>query len=338
MTKQPNRKGRRWSALVATLAAVALVAAACGDGAGEEYPSEDFRWVVPYSAGGGFDTYSRGFAEILAANHLPDGVDIAVENITPFTEGMSQAFNADDEYTLAILPMPATIAQEIQFPDQAQWDTEDFTVLGSIEENAYVVYAAADGPYQSIEDLMAGSGMTAITVERGSSSALATAIAINTLDLDADITFGAEGSQEGATALVRGDVDFIVYGASDVVGFIESGDLVPLLFLGTEDQRPEQLEFLQGIPSLADIGFPDAAGSVTEMRMIAAPPDISEEAEEFLRQAVEATLEDPDFHDWAEEAGRPLVPRDAESARQALETQINTMEELVPDLLEQGNL
>lgn len=334
--KQHSTSGHRWSVLIATLA-LSMVAACGGEGAGE-YPTENFRWIVPYSAGGGFDTYSRGFAEIMSANHLPEGIDIAVENLTPFAEGMSQAFNAEDEYTLAILPMPATIAQEIQFPDQAQWTTEEFTVLGSIEENAYVVYTRADGPYQTIEDLMAGSGMTAITVERGSSSALATAIAIRTLDLDADITFGAEGSQEGATALVRGDVDFIVYGASDVVGFIDSGDLIPLLFLGTEDQRPEELEFLQGVPSLADIGFPDAAGAVTEMRMVAAPPDLSEEAEGFLRQAVEATLEDPDFHAWAEEADRPLVPRDGESARQALESQINTMEELVPQLIEQGNL
>ena len=125
------RRGRVAALMVATMA-LALVAAACGDDSGD-YPSQNFRWVVPYSAGGGFDTYSRGFAEVMAENQLPGGVEIGVENITPIAEGLSTAFGGD-EYTLAMLPMPAASAQQVLFPDIAKWDVEEFTVLGSIEE------------------------------------------------------------------------------------------------------------------------------------------------------------------------------------------------------------
>lgn len=328
---------RRAPVRLAIVAVLALLVAACG-GAAEEYPSEDYTWVVPYSPGGGFDTYSRGFAQVMADTQLPEGIDIAVENITPIAEALSGVYTSDSPYTLAILPMPAAAAQEIQFPDIAQWETANFTVLGSIEENAYVVYARADGPYQTWEDLAGGSDLTALTVERGSSSGLATAVAIRRLGMDADLTFGAEGSQEVATALVRGDLDFIVYGTSDVIGFIESGDLIPLLFLGTEDQRPPGYDWLEGVPSIADVGHPDAAGAVTEMRMIVAPPDISDEAQQYLEEAVWATLNSEEFAAWAEEADRPIVPRDAESARGAMENQINTMQELVPELAEEGLL
>ncbi len=48
--------------LLAALGALTLVVGACGGG-DSDYPSEDFTWVVPYSEGGGFDTYSRGFAD-----------------------------------------------------------------------------------------------------------------------------------------------------------------------------------------------------------------------------------------------------------------------------------
>jgi tripartite-type tricarboxylate transporter receptor subunit TctC len=165
---------------------------------------------------------------------------------------------------------------------------------------------------------------------------LATAVAIRSLGLDAELTFGAEGSQEVATALIRGDVDFIVYGTSDVIGFIDSGDVRPLLFLGLEEQRPAQYDWLNDVPSAADVGFPDVAGSVTEMRLIVAPAGLGEEEVAWLEEAVEATLFGPEFAAWAEGADRPIVPRNAESARQAMANQIAIMEELVPMLAEEG--
>ncbi len=180
--------------------------------------------------------------------------------------------------------------------------------------------------------------MKALTVEKGSSSGLATAVTINTLGLDAEITFGAEGSQEVATALVRGDIDFIVYGTSDVLGFIESGDLKAVLFLGIEDQRPSTFDWLAGVPSIADAGYPDAAGSVTEMRLIVAPPGLPADVVTYLEEAVEATLNSAELAAWSEEAGRPLVPRNAASARDAMANQIKTMQELVPELVEKGQL
>jgi tripartite-type tricarboxylate transporter receptor subunit TctC len=329
------RRGKVFRSLLA-IGVFALIAAACGGG--DDYPSEDFTWVVPYSEGGGFDTYSRGFAGVMEDTQLPDGINIGVQNITPIAEGLSSVFASDSEYTLAILPMPAAAAQELQFGDVANWKTDEFTVLGSIEENAYVVYVRADGPYQTYQDLIAASDLKALTVEKGSSSGLATAVTINTLGLDAEITFGAEGSQEVATALVRGDIDFIVYGTSDVLGFIDSGDLKAILFLGIEDQRPPGFDWLTGVPSIADAGFPEAAGSVTEMRVIVAPPGLDEEVVEYLEAAVEATLNSAELATWSEEAGRPLVPRNAASARAAMANQINTMKTLVPVLVEKGQL
>lgn len=324
--------------LVAGLALTACGSDTASDGsegqAGGWTPNKDIEWVVPYSAGGGFDVYSRGIADSMQkGHHVPDGVNVVIRNMPPLPQGITAMYTAKpDGYTIGILPMPAAIALQIQDPDLAKWDTEKFTVLGSVDENAYVVYVAADSPYQSIDDLIAKRGLRSLTVEEGSSSALAGQAAIKALGLDANVTYGAEGSADVVTGLLRGDADFIVYGSTDLTGFVESGDIRPLLFLGTEDQRPESLAWLKGVPSAESKGFADLSGAVTELRLIVAPPELPEDVATYLRDAVYTTMASPEFAEWAKTADRPIIPRDWQAATEVMDTQIEQMKELVPTL------
>lgn len=358
MTARTTARGNaraRGAATIAVGLAASLVLVGCADDAGTGTdpgnptdpadgnatawePDGDIEWIVPYSPGGGFDTYSRGLSQVMQqAGFLPSGVNVVIRNTTPLPQGITQMFMANaDGYTVGILPMPAAIAQEIENPDVARWETERFTVLGSVDENAYVVYVPDASPFETIEDLIAADGLRTITVEQGSSSALAGLATIGALDLDATITYGAEGSSEVVTAALRGDADFFVYGASDVVGFIDSGDVRPLLFLGTEDQRSAELPWLQDVPSAEDIGYPDLAGTVTELRLIVAPPDLPDEVADYLRTAVGDALVSDEFRAWAEQAERPIVPRDWQSATGAMEDQIAQMQTLLPALADIG--
>jgi tripartite-type tricarboxylate transporter receptor subunit TctC len=335
--------GRRTKTVAAALAvALPLALAACGgDGGGGDSdasgggwePEKDIEWIVPYTPGGGFDTYSRGIAETMQEVAMPDGTNVVVRNNPPLPQGITAEYTADpDGYTIGILPMPAAIAQEIQDPDLAKWETEKFTVLGSVDENAYVVYVPSDSPYKSVDDLIAAKDLKTVTVEEGSSSALAGAATIQALGLDADVTYGLEGSAEVVTAMLRGDADFIVYGSTDLVGFVESGDIKPLLFLGTEDQRPEDFDWLKDTPSAEDAGYPDLAGAVTELRLIVAPPDLPDDVATWLRDAIYKTLTSDEFEAWAEKAERPIVPRDWEDATKVAKEQIAAMQDLVPEL------
>lgn len=330
-----------WSprAVVAMAAAATLVLTSCGSGAdaanssGEWAPTKDINWIVPYSPGGGFDVYARGIAQVMQKNELPDGVNVVIRNTPPLPQGISTMFNAKpDGYTIGILPMPAAIAQQIQDPDLAKWKTNEFTVLGSVDENAYVVYVAGNSPYRTIEDLQAKKGLRSLTVEQGSSSALAGLAAIESLGLDANVTYGAEGSADVVTGLLRGDADFIVYGSTDLTGFVESGDLRPILFLGTDDQRSEALTWLADVPSAESKGYADLGGSVTELRLLVAPPKLPENIATYLRNAVYTTMTSQEFADWAKQADRPIIPRDWQAATTVMNDQIKQMEVLVPSL------
>jgi tripartite-type tricarboxylate transporter receptor subunit TctC len=321
--------------LVAGLAVAGCGSKSTSDNAsgGAWTPSKDVDWIVPYSPGGGFDVYSRGIAEVMQKTQLPDGTNVVIRNMPPLPQGITQMYTAKpDGYTIGILPMPAAIAQQIQDPDLAKWDTEKFTVLGSVDENAYVVYVASDSPYRTIEDLIDKKGLRTLTVEEGSSSALAGLATIKALDLDAKVTYGAEGSADVVTGLLRGDADFIVYGSTDLTGFVESGDIRPLLFLGTEDQRPQTLPWLKDVPSAQSKGFADLSGAVTELRLVVAPPELPEGVATYLRDATFKTMGSPEFADWAKTAKRPIIPRDWKAATEVMKKQVEQMKELVPTL------
>lgn len=303
-----------------------------GEAVVEWEPESDIEWIVPFSAGGGFDQYSRGLAQEMESQ-LPDGVDIVVRNIEPMPQGLTSLFTAEpDGHTVGLLPMPSAIGEEILQPDLVKWKTDEFTVLGQVDSNAYVVYVAGDSPYQTIEDLVADSGLQAATVSKGGSSGLATRAAIAALDLDAGVTYGLEGSAEVVTTLLRGDADFIVYGTSDIPGFIESGDVRPLLFMGTEDQRPEELTWLTDVPSAEDAGYEDLAGTVTEIRAVVLPPEAPEEVTAYWENLLEETMASEGFKKWAEDNERPIVPLGAEEAKEDIDQQIERMKVLVPQL------
>jgi tripartite-type tricarboxylate transporter receptor subunit TctC len=332
-----RKHGRRLrSALVLSIAVLPL--AACGGtgggaSGGDWEPENDITWMVPYSPGGGFDTYSRGIAQVMQKNHLPEGINVGVENVTPLPQGITSLYEAkSDGYEIGMLPMPATAVQELQNPEVAPWETAKFTVLGQVDANDYVVYVPANSKFKTIDDLVKAKGLKALTVEQGSSSALATQSVIQEFGLDANLTYGAEGSQEVVTAAMRGDVDFFVYGASDVTGFVESGDVRPLLFLGQEADRPKDAEWLQDVPGVEETDHPGIAGVVTERRIIAGPPDLPDEVADYLRKALSETMKDPEFTEWAAEADRPIVPLNAEEASEAMRKQTEKMQQLLPKL------
>jgi tripartite-type tricarboxylate transporter receptor subunit TctC len=232
--------------------------------------------------------------------------------------------------------MPAAAAQEIAYPDLAKWKTDQFTILGSIEENGYVVYVSSKSAYKSVADLQAGTGLRTITVEKGSSSSIANVVSSEAMGLDFTITFGVGSSEEAVLALIRGDVDYIVYGTSDLVGFVESGDITPILFLGRPDQRPAELDWLTTVPTASEAGFPDLEGVVTEMRLVVGPPGMTPKMVAFWETAIATTLASAELKAWSTEAERPLVPRSATEARELFAKTAAQMQVLIPQLIAKG--
>ena len=293
-------------------------------------------WIIEYGTGGGGDAYSRAVSAALTSSGTITE-EVTPVNISPFVKGVSTLFNRKpDGQTIGYLPMPAAAAQELIFPDLAKWKTDQFTVLGSMEENGYVIYVSGKSKYKTVADLQAATDLKSITVEKGSSSAIANVVSAEALGLKSTLTFGLESSADAALALIRGDVDYIVYGTSDLVGFVESGDIVPILFLGTPDQRPAALAWLATVPTASEVGHPELEGVVTEMRFVVGPPGMTPKMIAFWEAAIATTLASAELKAWSVEAERPLVPRSAASARELFDKQIAQMQALIPALVAKG--
>src|SRR5665811_2116451 len=81
----------------------------------EDFPTDDITWIIPYSPGGGFDTYSRGVARLLP-KHLPGNVNVIPENIEGAggRRGTATLYRADpDGHTIGIINVPGAIVTEL---------------------------------------------------------------------------------------------------------------------------------------------------------------------------------------------------------------------------------
>lgn len=322
--------------------ALGLVLTACGGDESEpavaggasdgDFLTDDIRLIIPYDAGGGGDAYARAVADSME-EFLPDGINVVPENLTPFVEGLGTLYRADpDGHTIGYMPMPAAVGTEIELGDAIPWETQNFSLLGSIESNGYALFVAGDSEYETLEDLQNAEGLSAMATDPGSGAALAEGVAITGLGLDAQTTYGAETSTEIFTALLRGEVDFTVHGILDNPGAVESGDFRPLLFLGTDDQRTEGVEWVQDLQDWEDLDQPDLVGAVSEYRIFAGPPDLPEDQLQYLQDIFEQAVNGENMAEWSEESGRPLLPQTAEETQDIVEQQSRAMAELIPQI------
>ena len=129
---------------------VALVPAAAGQAAAEDYPARPITLIVPFVAGGGVDVMGRIVAQKLAASF---GQQVMVEN-RPGAGGVigtrAVAKAPPDGYTLGMMITGASL------PPNTGYDVaRDFAPIGLISSTPIVVKTQAAMPAQSLADVIA---------------------------------------------------------------------------------------------------------------------------------------------------------------------------------------
>jgi len=138
------------------LAAVLSLGAACSPGgawAQDNYPSRPIRLIVPFAAGGGTDTLSRIFGQVLSEQL---GTTVVIENVggAGGSIGTGQAAKAaPDGYTLVSATPSIAINPHIQ--KSVPYDTlRDFTPVAQITTSSVVLVVNKDVPVKSVRDLI----------------------------------------------------------------------------------------------------------------------------------------------------------------------------------------
>ena len=289
-----------------------LIAAACsafaltGTVSLADYPERDITVIIPYSAGGGFDSYVRGVLPIMQ-QYLPNQVNLIPRNMPGAggRKGATAIYRArPDGYTIGAFNVPGLLLPDL-LGEPVGYDLSQVTWLGRMSEDRYAMVVKTSNGISSVEDLRTLGRPIKFTATGVRSSAhAATVIATNLLGLDARFISGYEGSQNYILAVVRGDGDVALGPSTSIRAYTDSGDLQVIASLSDNSPFPN-------VQTAADLGQPDLA-RLNVQRMLGAPPDLDDEARTVLADALARALVDPDLEAWSVSTGLPLAPLSAE--------------------------
>jgi len=282
------RSPRILAALLVTTAALAGCAEDSTSVAAADYPSEDIRLLVPYTAGGPTDIAARAVGAHLEGEL---GRPVVVENL-PGASGATayvEMISAEpDGHTLSMTALPTAVLNYLS--NDVGYTREDLAPVGVVTQVPSGIVVPADSPYQDVESLFAAARQDPQAITVGTPGATNTHAAETrriTQLYDIPLTVVPfEGNSEVQTALLGGNVSAGFANLSqDLLPAIEAGDL-RVLAVGTE----ERLDYVDA-PTFVEAGYPELVQSTTTFGVIA-PAGTPEEVVATLEDALRSAGED----------------------------------------------
>jgi tripartite-type tricarboxylate transporter receptor subunit TctC len=300
---------------VLVMAFALLLAAGCAsesaggaDGQDTALAGETIHFVVPFSPGGGYDSYAR-----LIAPHLEDrlGATVIVEN----QEGAGGLLAINnlltenpDGTTIAIMNGPGAGGASIAGAPGAQFSLDELTYLGLFNSEGNMLVVGPNSPFRTFDQLLAAPVVRIGTTGPGAADYINANVMTRVFGLKAEIVSGFAGSSENALAVTRGDVDMMAADYGSDLPAVQAGDHTPLIALSTEplpeladvplvldrDLTADQREILEAHLDLV-VGFE---------RPIVAPPGMEEDRRNLLRSALAEVAADPAFQEEVVKQGR----------------------------------
>jgi tripartite-type tricarboxylate transporter receptor subunit TctC len=220
-----------------------------------DYPSRPITIVVPYGPGGASDLSARLVAGSAPA-YLNQPVLAVNKTGAAGVVGSNFVKNAKaDGYTL----LSARVGSQMGVPAMNKtipykWD--DFTILGLIEVNPFVLVVSPQSGLKSFADFerKIKNGEEMSYSSAGVGTLLHTGVAVMADAMNADfeklIHVPFKGGGKAAAAVVSGQVDFSFQNLSAVSGKIEAGQLIPLVVT-----TPERQKIIENVPTAREVGY-----------------------------------------------------------------------------------
>ncbi|MGH3662579.1 MAG: Bug family tripartite tricarboxylate transporter substrate binding protein [Micromonosporaceae bacterium] len=294
---------RRLLALVAGAAALSVTG--CGatgsttaEGEGSSgcsvFKGETISLVVPFSPGGGYDTYAR-----IVAPHLGKelGAEVVVENQDG--AGGLLAINSllgekPDGTKIAIMNAVGAGAAAIAKAPGARFDLAKLSYVGRLDASQHLFVTSSDSEFKDFDDVIEAKGFRHGSTGPGAADFVNAHMVQRIFDLDAKVITGFEGSEENALALTKGDIDGMTGDFDSRLPQVKSGDHRPLLIIGAEREKA-----LPDVPTMLEQDLDDAQLSLAEAlidllklgRPIVAPPGMPEDRLSCLRDGLRRALD-----------------------------------------------
>lgn len=322
----------RKSAFLSIIMLLALASAtACGGGESGGYPERDITWVVPFAAGGGTDTYARQMAPLMG-DELGVNIEVRNEEGAGSLLGLREVANAEpDGYTITNFNPPSSTISQLAAEDPGV-NLRDFTFVGQMGSTSYVLFANSDfegDNLQSAIDLYNGGEVEVIAGQgRGGPVELLAILMQDRYDFGWNEYVGYDGGGDVAAAVLRNEAPVGIATDTAVRSGVEAGDYKVLAVLSNEKSP-----VFPDVQTAVEQGFGDLNYVAQLTRVVAGPPDMPEDIQSTLEEALQAAVTSDSSQEWSEETGNPITWADAAAARESTEESFQVEDEL-PNLQE----
>lgn len=288
--------------IVKLTASVLLASVAAFSTANSDAPlkGQTINFVVGYGPGGGFDTYARVLGPALAekleatvvVQNMPGGGGRTATNTV-------YRGNPNGNTIYLLNGVPSALGQITGAPG-VTYDLSNYTWLGRINAEPWVLMVNNDSPFYTTQDLIdADRRIVFSAMSRADGPSDSAAILCEVLQLDCVIRLGFSGSSEARLAVYRGDADGIILTDTSIHDSIQGDQARAITVLGnSSSQFFPDLQPISEEVSLSDEAkfWNDYRGNVAEIgRAIVAPPGMSDELTAYLRDVIESVLTDEAF-------------------------------------------
>jgi tripartite-type tricarboxylate transporter receptor subunit TctC len=277
--------------VLGAVAAVSAILIGTADMSAQTYPNRAIRIVHGFAAGGAADTLSRimadGLSRQLGQTIIVDAKPGAGGNIA----SDAVAKSAPDGYTLGLVtgghPISAALYKTLPYQP-----VDSFAMISTIVHYALVVATRSDYPAKTLGELIAEAkarpgSLSFGSVGFGSTHHLAGELLKTAAGIDV-VHVPYRGDSQAITALLSGDVPFIVGTSVLLAPQIESGTVRGLAV--TSSTRSA---LLPNVPSAAEAGL--RGFDVRTWAGLLAPKGTPVDIVALLNRAVQSSLADPDI-------------------------------------------
>ncbi|WP_395103997.1 Bug family tripartite tricarboxylate transporter substrate binding protein [Actinomadura sp. SCN-SB] len=273
------------------------------------FEGETISLVVPFSPGGGYDSYARMIAPELASRLK---AKVIVENRDG--AGGLLAINSlvtakPDGKRLAIMNAVGVGGAAVAESSSVRFGLDKLSYIGRVGASYHIFSTSAKSRFKSFDDVIAADRFRYGSTGPGAADFVNGQLLKAIFRLRADIVTGFEGSEENELAVTSGKVDGMTGDFDSRLPAIRNGDHRPLLLLG-----PERDPQLPGTPALMELQMTPQQRALAQAqvdllslgRPIVGPPGIPADRLSCLRTTLQSLLQDSAFADKAAKSGRPI--------------------------------
>jgi tripartite-type tricarboxylate transporter receptor subunit TctC len=302
--------------------------AGCLGGTGNgDYPSQDVTWIVPFSEGGGTDTYARQIGPPMS-DSLGQSVEIDNQPGAGGLEGTGALHGAEpDGYTMGNVNLPSVATAWLV--DEPNWDITELEGIGYFGQYPFTLIVNPEYDHiEDMDDLVAAyedGEFTQFAMQGiGHSTHVIAIVLRDEFGMEWQEVVPYDGGGPTTQAVISDEVSVGIATATSARENVEAGDLNVVANLSSSETA-----VFPDLEPVTELGYPEIDYIAETTLAMFLPPGAEEEPIETLTAAMEDATEDEDVQEWAEETGNEVTYGTPEEADEELQETIEEVEDAV---------